>query len=299
MAQKAIVTLIVSAIFRTRWHQLCGDNWRNYANKHGYDLVILDQPIEKTTRANNRSVAWQKCLIFDLPQVRKYQQIAWIDSDILFNPTGAPPIFEQVPENKVGAVDSFENPSFEENKEALKRRWSFLRSKAKAPLPVEYYSPEDLYRRYGPPLEPLSRMLNAGVMVASPKVHAPVFKHVYENYEERGNPSFYENVPLSFELVKNDMVHWMDPKFNHLWGWSKLLHYPFLVDSQPRSFKDKIFRRIAKYAGNDYEHRVAVACATASLLNCYCLHFAGCANELELVDLTSALKGVGQNIGMQ
>jgi hypothetical protein len=70
-----------------------------------------------------------------------------------------------------------------------------------------------------------------------------------------------------------------------------------MCDWRPRTFKDKILRRLAKWQGNDYEHRIVVGCATASLLNCYCLHFAGCAKEMELVDLNAAKEGRVSSLG--
>lgn len=298
MAKKAIVTLVVGEAYIERWNKLCSENWRAYCRKHAYDLILLDQPLDNSSRAKNRSPAWQKCLVLEQPQVRQYERIVWLDSDILFNPKDAPDFCDGVPEEGVGAVDSFADPSPEENKLALQRFWDVNHS-SPINVPGEYNTPEDIYRSFGPPVEVLPRMLNAGVLVVSPKRHNAIFRHVYDAYDDRGNPSYYENVPLSYELVKRGLVHWMDPKFNHLYTWSKLLHYPFMYDWRPRTFKDKILRRLAKWKGNDYEHRVAVACATASLLNCHCLHFAGCAKDMELVDLNAAKEGRVANLGVR
>jgi hypothetical protein len=299
MKTKAIVTLAIGEAFKKRWERLCGDNWWQYAQRHGSDLMILDQPIDRSARATRRSFAWQKCLILGAPAVKKYDQVVWFDCDIFFNPLDAPSVFDEVPIEKVGAVNSFEDPSFAENKVALERLWKSLRSLPDVPATGEYSTPQDVYLKYGPPVTPLPTMLNAGVLVASPRHHAEVWRDVYDNYDDRGNPSYYENVPLSYELVKRDLVHWLDPKFNHLWAWSKFLHYPFLENRNPRSFRDKILRRLAKYTGNNYEQRVAVACATAALLNCYCLHFAGYAVEMEWVDLKSAATGRVGHLGMR
>lgn len=296
---KAIVTLAVGAAFRNRWERLCAENWQQYARKHGCDLLILDQPIDRSERAARRSLAWQKCLVLADPAVKKYDQVAWFDCDIFFNPVEAPNIFDEVPIDKVGAVNSFEDPSPAENKLALERLWKWARSSPNVPATGEYKTPQDVYLAYGPPVTSLPAMLNAGVLVASPRHHAEIWREVYDNYDDRGNPSYYENVPLSYELVKRGLVHWLDPKFNHLWAWSKFLHYPFLEHRSPRSLRDKVLRRLAKYTGNHYEHRVAVACATAALLNCYCLHFAGYAAEMELVDLDSAARCRVGHLGMR
>lgn len=299
MKKTAIVTLAIGSAFQKQWERLCADNWRQYARRHGCDLVILDQPLDHSERATGRSFAWQKCLILSDPTAKKYDQVAWFDCDIFFNPLDAPNIFNVVPVEKVGAVNSFEDPSSAENKVALERLWKWLRSSPDVPVTGEYKTPQDVYLKYGPPITPLPAMLNAGVLVASPRHHAEIWREVYDNYDDRGNPSYYENVPLSYELVKRDLVHWLDPKFNHLWAWSKFLHYPFLENRSPRALRDKILRRLAKYAGNNYEQRMAVACATAALLNCYCLHFAGYAPEMEWVDLKSAVAGRVGHLGVR
>jgi hypothetical protein len=298
MKTKAIVTLAIGDAFKKRWERVCLDNWRGYAERHGCNLVILDQPIDRSERAAGRSFAWQKCLVLGDPMVKKYDQVAWFDCDIFFNPVEAPNVFNEVPIEKVGAVNSFEDPSSAENKLALERLWKWSRSSPDLPMAGEYKTPQEIYLEYGPPVTPLPAMLNAGVLVASPRHHAKIWREVYDNYDDRGDPSYYENVPLSYELVKRDLVHWLDPKFNHLWAWSKFLHYPFLENAAPRSFRDKILRRLAKYTGNHYEQRIAVACATAALLNCHCLHFAGRTADMEWVDLKSAAAGRVGHIGV-
>ena len=299
MKGKAIVTLAIGAAFKKRWERLCADNWREYGEKHGCDLVILDQPIDRSERAARRAPAWQKCLILGDPMVKKYDQVAWFDCDIFFNPLEAPNVFNEVPIEKVGAVNSFEDPSSAENKVALERLSKLSRSSLGAPMAGAYRTPQEIYLKYGLPVTPVSVMLNGGVLVASPRHHAEIWREVYDNYDERGKPSYYENVPLSYELITRDLVHWLDPKFNHLWAWSKFLHYPFLENSGRRSFRDKILRRLAKYDGNDYEQRIAVACATAALLNCYCLHFAGYPSEMKWVDLKSAAAGRVCHLGVR
>jgi len=238
-------------------------------------------------------------LIFDLPRLQNYEQVAWVDSDVLFNTFAARDLFSGVPADSVGAVDSFGDPSPEDNAHALSRTWLMAsRDEPSKVITGRYNTPDDVYRLYGNPVEPVGRMINGGIFVASPRRHGRLFREVYECYEDKGNPSYYENVPLSYELVKRNLVYWMDPRFNHLWAWSKALHYPFLQERSRRSFSDKILRRAAKWCGNNYEERVAILCATCALLNCYCLHFAGCAEDMRLVDLEMASSGVICNLGI-
>ena len=206
-------------------------------------------------------------------------------------------MFDGIPVHMVGAVDSFADPTPEDNAEALRRMAAHHRRCGSSWKP--YSRPEDVYHAYGPSVTALPRMFNAGVLVFSPLLHAQIFQHVYDQYEDAGNPSYFENVPLSYELVNRELVHWMNPKFNHLWAWSKYLHYPFFLDWQPRSDRDKVFRRVANWMGNDYELRTLVASVTASLLNCHALHFAGLSSEMELVDLELAAEGRAGNLGVR
>jgi len=228
--------------------------------------------------------------VLEHPKVRDYRQAAWIDADMLFNIFQPADLFAGVPLERIGAVDSFMDPTPEGNREAMERvcRWSG----------GTLSTPELIYRQYDPAATPPSRVLNAGVLVASPALHGPVFRQIYDQYEQNEGSPFYENVPLSYELVRRDLVHWMDPKFNHLWNWSKFLDYPFLVDNSPRPLRDKVLRRMATWTGNRYEVRIARLCATAALLNCHCLHFAGCGHEIALVDQRAAAAGRVPNLGL-
>ena len=296
--KKAIATLAIGSQYLSRWRQLCQPNWEAYGKKHGIDIVIIDRKLDNSARADARSPAWQKCLIFEQPEIKNYEHVAWFDTDIFFNVKDAPNIFDEVPLHKVGAVNSFSDPSYPENQVALSRLWEMLKKNSKTSEVLEYQFPEEIYKAYGDPIFPIAKMLNAGVLVASPKHHREVFRRVYDNYEDRGPSSYYENVPLSFELISNDLVHWLDPRFNHLWTWSKLLHYPFLMGCG-RTFKDKVLRHSARLMGNDYETRVKSICATTALLNCYCLHFAGYGGEMNLVNFELLKQGSGYNLGIR
>jgi hypothetical protein len=66
-----------------------------------------------------------------------------------------------------------------------------------------------------------------------------------------------------------------------------------------RTFKDKVLRHSARLMGNDYETRVKSICATTALLNCYCLHFAGYGNEMNLVNFELLKQGSGYNLGIR
>jgi len=293
---KAIVTMTLGDSVFQRWKDICEENWRDYGLKHDIDIVVLDRALDESPRAKSRSPAWQKCLILEHAEVLHYERVAWFDADIFFNVEDAPDIFGDCPSDKVGGVNSFADPTPWENRLALDRFRDLMDRRPEGSSLLRYETPEDIYRAFGDPVRPVSLMLNTGVLVLSPKRHRDIMRRVYDAYEDRGASLYYENVPLSYELVANDLVHLLDPRFNHLWSWSKLLHYPFLM-GVGRTLKDKLLRHAAHAMGNDYEARLKTVCATTALLNCYCLHFAGLAQEMEWVDFSLVRQRIDYNLG--
>jgi len=71
---KAIVTLVYGKKYQDYFKKFCEKNWKEYANKHGYDIVLFDQLLDKTERALNRSPSWQKCLALSHEDLDKYKQ---------------------------------------------------------------------------------------------------------------------------------------------------------------------------------------------------------------------------------
>src|SRR5512144_2432423 len=120
--RKALVTMAIGASFRRRWLGICRDNWRTYADRHGYDLICLDEPLDDSDRARRRSPAWQKCLILSQPFSRDYDRLVWVDLDILINPL-APDICQGVPIEKVGGVDEYSIPTPELHRRMLAKNY--------------------------------------------------------------------------------------------------------------------------------------------------------------------------------
>ena len=244
---KAIVTIALGEKYSKLFDEICLDNWKQYADKHGYDLICIKEPLDQTQRAMSRSPAWQKCLILSQEWSDKYSRIVWIDSDILINPD-SPDISVEVPIEKVGATDEYSSPSSEIYVEARERVHEYKRINGIG----GDYTP-DLYAAYGFS-NSLPKIVQTGVMVLSPKYHRKYLESVYYNYEDRG--FIYEMVPLSYELITNNIVHWISPKFNTLWIVDKAYYYPFLLCNSKRK-------------------NLLKECLSVECLNSYFLHFAG------------------------
>ena len=105
--KKAIVTLAIGEDYINRWRAFCEPNWKAYAKKYGYELIIFDKPLDNSIRASSRSAAWQKCLILDQVAVNKFDRVVWMDSDIVINDALALDIVSLVPKESIGGTDAF------------------------------------------------------------------------------------------------------------------------------------------------------------------------------------------------
>ncbi len=252
--KKAIVTLAIGKDFRERWLQICQPNWQIYAERQGYDLICIDEPLDDSPLARQRSPSWQKCLVLSQPFSRRYERVVWVDLDVLINPT-APDITAETPIDKVGAVDEYSVPTralYATTLAKLYRHWEAIG------LPfVRNPTPESFYEVFGF-TQGFPQVVQAGVMVLSPEHHRQILEHVYTEYADRGHNWNYEMRPLSYELLQADCVHWLDARFNYTWGLYQALHFPFLLDAGPNE-------RLA-------------ACLAEAKQKTYFLHFASDAN---------------------
>ena len=110
MTKKAIVTLAIGRTYSERFEQFCRKNWTAYADRHGFDLFVIEEPLDSSERARRRSPAWQKCLILSVAPLADYERVVWVDSDICINPA-SPSILEGVPMMRIGATDEHRFPT--------------------------------------------------------------------------------------------------------------------------------------------------------------------------------------------
>lgn len=275
---KAIVTLAIGKHYRERWYKLCADNWQRYADQHSYDLICIDEPLDNSPRAQSRSAAWQKCLILGDQRVQKYDRVVWIDSDILINPH-SPCIVADVPHDKVGAVDMFArlHQSLPGKDHRLVDRhaefWQW---------PV--YTAKDFYTKVDLP-DGVDRAIQTGVMVLSPYYHRSILEHAYYNYEDLKNGHF-EMESLSYEVVKSNIVHWLDCRFNTLWIECMLKDYPFLLPKQNTEIKPiRVWKRLTRGHYQLPPKKITTSCLNTTLINNYFLHFAGLSHYMAWVNI--------------
>jgi hypothetical protein len=123
MTSKCLVTLTIGDKYKQQWEHFCKTNWTAYANKFGYDLITISEPPDLSLRSKNRSPAWLKCLILGLPETSSYDQVVWVDADILINNQDAPDICSFVPQDRIGGVEAYSYPTPILYRRILKRKY--------------------------------------------------------------------------------------------------------------------------------------------------------------------------------
>jgi hypothetical protein len=266
--RRALATLAIGETYSRLFRERCEVNWRNYCKRHGIDLVVIENPLDESPRAAARSPAWQKCLILEHPVLAEYDQVCWIDTDILIHPN-APSVFASAPLDKVAGVDAYAAPNPDVYRDVLARMYESWRALGASFLDCP--TPESFYAKRGLANGP-GRVMHTGVMVASPAHHAALFRHVYEDYEDAGGKGTnYEWAPLSFEVVTQGLAHWLDFRFNLILSDQIEHHYRFLH----QDLFGSLLAQGQEATAQALNRIVFDACLNAIFNNAYFLHFCG------------------------
>jgi hypothetical protein len=274
--KKAVITLAIGLKYEKLFKDFCEPGLIEYCKRFDYDLICLTTPLDDAERAKNRSPAWQKLLILSQPWSRDYERIVWLDTDIIVNNNNAQDIAKDVPIEKIGAIDQYSIPSRELYQIAFKR--FYLSHHGEIPeinnlSPASYYANNNLICE-----QPLTQVVQTGVMVASPKHHREIFEYTYNNYEDISDSlhsqSQFEMPALSYELIRKDLVHWLPNQFNFDVISNLLTYYPFLVPSHKKPSTHFLARQFKNDDG-DYSREMRVCLDSIYNLAIF-MHFNGC-----------------------
>jgi len=263
--KKALVTLTIGDKYIKQFKKNCAVNWKKYANKYNYDVVVIDNYIDESRKAKTRSPSWQKCLILQHEKVKKYDQVVWIDSDVVINFKNTPDISEGVPLEMVGAVDQYSILGRNIYLAMLKR--CYIEWEKQNINFIKNLYPNDYHKVYGLEQD-INYVIQTGVMVLSPKYHNEIMSQVYEKYDDKGGPEWnFEMRPLSYELQLNFDIKWLDYRFNFVWPVFQQFAYPF--------FKYSMFQKVVEKLGIQYFSKDIKKLVNTAFNNSYFLHFAG------------------------
>lgn len=95
----ALVTIVVGAPYLEAFDRYSRRRFENYAARHGYEPIVLTEPVRDL---EGKKFTWQKLCLPDLPWWRDYDQVAFLDADILIARDA--PALPVMPPGKVGVV---------------------------------------------------------------------------------------------------------------------------------------------------------------------------------------------------
>jgi len=220
----AIVTFVVGRNHLDIF-EIVKPTWVAYAEKCKADLVIVDDYVDRMS-LGGRAPMWQKLLVLNLPILRKYKQVLFLDIDILINPN-SPSIFDIDTRGKVGIV-RHQSLFYPEIANIQHRRYlKLMRASEKGTKAAEQIENcfVDYYSRYGLSLAS-TLIFNTGVLLFSPSIQGQFFEGIYHKYERDAFDQ--EQTPLNYELIVNDNYLELDFRFNAQVGAILSRDYPFL-----------------------------------------------------------------------
>ena len=203
MNKAAIVTLLIGEECTLQYNKFCKKSVEEYAKKHNFDIFLIDYLIDNS---EEKHVAWQKLLIGKIEELKKYETLIWIDSDIVINSKDAPNIIENIPKDRISAVryhPLLSQPLF-----------YFAHHRVSNGLSAEEFN-LNLLRLHNLEAHPKC-LINSGVLVI-PKDLLHVLENTYYKYKELKNNQHQEQVFLSYELYVNKLIYFLDDRFNAVW----------------------------------------------------------------------------------
>jgi len=184
----------------------------------------------------------------------------WIDTDVIINNQEAPDIAAYVPVEKVGAVEAYSIPTKEIQKLALLRQYDNWKKSGISYIdnitPGSYYENRGIAGKY------LDSVVQTGVLICSQSKHQEIFEYIYNSYEETSGAEWnYEMPAMSYELIKNNFVHWIPSQFNFCVATLIAAFYPFIFNGRKSNsiIYQAIHAAMSKYLLNDQNNHQMLA----------------------------------------
>lgn len=171
-----------------------------YCNLYGYDLKVFTEFLDPT-RKQPDTISFQKCLVPSF--LMDYDLVVILDADIYIH-TYTPPIHLVELGDKIGFVNEIAQSSPE--------GYQSLANAGFADMAIDYY------KKAGFDLE-TDKILNTGVILCNPKLHADYLKSIYEKYVDKSighsRGFHYEQSCIGYDVQK-DNVYTLLPS---MWNW--------------------------------------------------------------------------------
>ena len=208
----AVVVFVVGEKYISNFNNTFKQPLESYCNKHSYDLIVLTELLRYEEIMCYKKFLWQKMLIPE--KFNYYDFVVVMDADIYINSSAPPLPLTEIPPGKVGAVNErkyFGNYEWRERVQ-IKHGWE--------------RTGKDWYAISGED-KPYHDHMNSGVVIYQPKYHADMITKLYnDNILDFDKYHQGDQSILSIFLMDNDLIHWIDERYNRVWIFWKELMYP-------------------------------------------------------------------------
>jgi len=182
-----------------------------YCKLYGYDLKVFTEFLDPT-RKQPDTISFQKCLVPSF--LMDYDLVVVLDADIYIH-NHTPPIHLVELGDKIGFVNEVAQSSPEVYQALVNTGFADMGT--------------DYYKKAGFDLE-TDKILNTGVILCNPKLHADYLKSIYEKYVDKsiGHPRgfHYEQSCIGYELQKDDMYVLLPSMWNWIYVHSQMTNQP-------------------------------------------------------------------------
>ena len=178
-----------------------------YCKKNVYDLKIFTDYIGER---HPDLISFQKCLLPS--QLMDYDCVVVMDADIYIHDYAFS--IHTMATDKIGIVNEVAQLTPEDY-----RKISWLSQ------PIEYYNLAGFKLQ-------TDKILNTGVMVCKPTLHAEFMKNIYDKYSQtaigHSRGFHYEQACIGYELQSQDKFAILRNTWNNIYGFNKILNIPFV-----------------------------------------------------------------------
>lgn len=208
----AIIIFVIGENYIKKFNESFKSSVESYCQKYNYELIILSSLIKNEEHMDKKKFYWQRLLIPN--KFKDYDFVVSLDSDIFINSNASPLPFHEIPEGKVAAVNERKYLGNYELREEIQIRMGWEKTGK------EWYALSGENKEY-------NDHINGGLVIYQPKYHGDMFEQLYNN-----NISNYmkyhqdDQSVLSSYLIDNDLIYWLDERFNRIWFFWREIFYP-------------------------------------------------------------------------
>jgi hypothetical protein len=212
----AIVIFVVGEKYIHNFNTVFKNNLVSYCNKYNYTLIILNELIVNEEKMDKKKFYLQRLLIPN--KFMDYDYVVSMDSDIFINIHSPPLPLHEIPEGKVAAVNERKYGGNYEWRETIQIRRNWEKTGK------EWYSLSGENKNY-------HDHINAGLIIYQPKYHAKILVDLYNNNIHQYLKYHQDDQSiLSSFFIDNDLIYWLDERYNKVWFFWKEIFYPNFYD---------------------------------------------------------------------